>query len=45
MRRIDKTKARVRLVIFALAGYVVPGGVPFGLVDHQPLGHDANPRR
>lgn len=39
MRRVHRMQARLRAVLFGLAGALVPGGVPFGLVDH---GRDAD---
>lgn len=33
MRRI-KLKAQARIVLFSLANLLVPGGMPFGLIDH-----------
>ena len=32
MRRI-KIKAQARIILFSLASILVPGGMPFGLVD------------
>lgn len=33
MRRI-KLKAQARVLLFSIANILVPGGMPFGLVDH-----------
>lgn len=34
MHTFNKAKARARLLIFILAGFIVPGGTPYGLIDH-----------
>ncbi len=44
MRRI-KLKAHVilkaRVILFSIANILVPGGMPFGLVDHPPEAQDS----
>lgn len=39
MQRIHRMRARLQAVLFSMAGTLVPGGVPFGLIDH---GRDAS---
>lgn len=35
MRRAHRIRARLQVVLFSMAGTLVPGGVPFGLIDHS----------